>query len=91
MGANRIGMGLRMGERPRIRTLADLARLDSAEIFEGYRDGLAAMPPPGDNRSDSYWHGFRNGQNDRTGKVDEDQRALAKAVFAPTHPEGDGR
>lgn len=79
-----------MGERPRVRTLADLARLDSAEILDGYLDGFASMPPPGGNRSDSYWHGFRNGQNDKAGKVDDDQHALAKAVLTPIQ-EGDGR
>ena len=44
--------------------LADLATLDDAEILEGYRDGFANEPEPGDNRSRSYWHGWRNGMLD---------------------------
>ncbi len=63
--------------RPAIRTVADLASLDMEEVLEGYRDGFSGEPDPGDNRSDSYWHGHRNGRNDRVGRVDDDQRALA--------------
>lgn len=44
-------------------SLIDLARLDDAEIEEGYRDGAEGLPC-GDNRSRSYWHGWRNGARD---------------------------
>ncbi|MCA3700602.1 MAG: hypothetical protein IOB84_12570 [Brevundimonas sp.] len=40
-----------MIEREPVRTLADLATLDDAEIEEGYRDGRAGDPEPGNNRS----------------------------------------
>lgn len=66
-----------MSERLQIRSLSDLSALDSAEVLEGYNDGFRGDPEPGDNRSDSYWHGFRNGRNDRLGVADADQRALA--------------
>lgn len=69
-----------MTDRPKITTLETLAILDSAEIVAGYHDGLAGEMEPGGNRSDSYWHGWRNGSNDRARVVDRDQRALAKAL-----------
>jgi hypothetical protein len=47
-----------------VTTLADLATLDDAEVLEGYRDGFAGDPEPGNNRSRSYWHGWRNGALD---------------------------
>lgn len=58
----------------------DLETLDADEIFEGYRDGLAGEPC-GDNRSRSYWHGWRNGMVDskRTEK-DGPMAALAHAA-----------
>lgn len=53
-----------MIERAPITTLAELAELDESEILEGYRDGYDGEPEPGDNRSLSYWHGWRNGAVD---------------------------
>jgi len=53
--------------RALITTAAALAILDKDEIVEGYRDGFRGDPEPGDNRSDSYAHGWNNGHNDRTG------------------------
>jgi hypothetical protein len=47
-----------------VRTAADLATLDEAQILEGYHDGRAGDPEPGNNRSRSYWHGWRNGRCD---------------------------
>jgi hypothetical protein len=43
--------------------MAALETLDNAEIQEGYRDGRDGLPC-GDNRSRSYWHGWRNGMMD---------------------------
>lgn len=44
-------------------SLMDLARLDDTEQAEGYRDGHEGLPC-GDNRSRSYWHGWRQGARD---------------------------
>ncbi len=41
-----------------------LDALDDRELFEGYRAGKDGWPEPGDNRSFSYWHGWRNGAVD---------------------------
>lgn len=72
--------------RPTLRTMADLAHMDRDEIVEGYRDGHHGEPEPGENRSDAYWHGFRNGRNDRLGVVDADQRALARDLVTNQRP-----
>lgn len=50
--------------RTPITTAAELDALDDAEALEGYWDGRANEPEPGDNRSLSYWHGWRNGMMD---------------------------
>lgn len=57
---------------------SQLALLDPVEIIEGYFDGKKGELEPGDNRSYSYWHGWRNGNSDRTGKLDTAQRELSK-------------
>ncbi len=44
-------------------SLMDLARLDEIEQREGYQDGYEGLPC-GDNRSRSYWHGWRQGSRD---------------------------
>lgn len=63
-----------------VSTLAELDTLDDDEIVEGYRDGRAGEPEPGDNRSKSYWHGWRNGARDG-GYTDPDgDAAMAKLV-----------
>ena len=68
--------------RPLVNTAKTLAALDGQdEIVQGYLDGFAGEPEPGDNRSDGYWHGWRNGQNDRAGKVDPEQTALARDLL----------
>jgi hypothetical protein len=46
-----------------VSTIADLETLDEDEILEGYQDGMNNFPC-GDNRSRSYWHGWRNGMAD---------------------------
>jgi hypothetical protein len=53
-----------------VSTMADLERLDNAEVQEGYRDGHEGLPC-GDNRSRSYWHGWRNGMID-TKRIESD-------------------
>jgi hypothetical protein len=70
-----------LSERTKVRTVADLATLDEAEMLEGYLDGFAREREPGDNRSRSYWHGWRNGHTDRFGGGDEAQTALAHEVI----------
>ena len=44
-------------------SVMDLARLDDAEVQEGYVDGRAGGVCGG-NRSRSYWHGWRCGSLD---------------------------
>lgn len=59
-----------------------LDNLDEEELLQGYWDGKDNEPEPGDNRSYSYWHGYRNGQADGGHKpIDAAQRALAKDVI----------
>lgn len=53
-----------MVDRLPIRSAALLDALDDAEMIEGYFDGRQNEPEPGDNRSFSYWHGWRNGMVD---------------------------
>jgi ribosome modulation factor len=36
-----------------------------AEMLQGYWSGLKGEPEPGDNRSYSFKHGWRNGRDDR--------------------------
>jgi hypothetical protein len=52
-----------MADRIPITKVTDLDRLDTDEVVEGYRDGFA-NERCGDNRSQSYWHGWRNGMTD---------------------------
>lgn len=75
-----------MNSRTPVTTLAELDALDEAEMVEGYQDGFAGEPEPGDNRSKSYWHGWRNGHSDRSHKSDAAQHALAKAVVRRSRP-----
>lgn len=60
-----------MSEFIPVSTIADLDTLDEHEMVDGYLDGLADAPEPGNNRSRSYWHGWRNGMRDR-GKLGHD-------------------
>lgn len=53
-----------MTDRIPITKAADLEHLDEAELLEGYHDGRAGLPEPGNNRSFSFWHGWRNGAVD---------------------------
>lgn len=65
--------------REPITTAAELAELDSAEVTEGYMDGFGGDPAPGDNRSKSYWHGWRNGRVDGGHSAKDDAQALLAA------------
>lgn len=58
-----------------------LKELDDSEVTQGYADGLKNEPNPGDNRTYSYWHGWRNGMVDGGwAELDKHQRALCKDV-----------
>ncbi len=67
--------------REPVRTKADLDALDDAEIVEGFVDGMAGEPEPGNNRSRAYWHGWRVGMMD-SGRleIDADHRHLVHDV-----------
>ena len=70
-----------MGEWKPVETLEDLDTLDTDEIVEGYRDGLRGAPEPGNNRTRSYWHGWRNGSIDSHRiPSDASSQALARAA-----------
>lgn len=73
--------------RPRINTLAQVESLwdadAGAEMLAGYWDGFAGESEPGNNRSDAYWHGWRNGAADKGHrKSDPDQYAVAAEYVA---------
>lgn len=71
-----------MGEFQPVRTVADLETLDAEEIRDGYWDGFKGEPEPGNNRSRSYWHGWRNGAVDGGHRAkDEAQAELAREVL----------
>ncbi len=71
-----------MQTRVPVSTLQQLSELDDPEILEGYHDGLQNELTPGGNRSESYYHGWRNGRVD-AGHIqpDEAQMKLAKAYI----------
>lgn len=61
-----------------VRTIEDVRTLDPSEMLEGYRDGRAGEPEPGNNRSRAYWHGWRNGALDG-GHIEKDEHHAALA------------
>jgi len=72
-----------MAEWLPVTTLADLATIDDAECIDGYWDGRENAPQPGNNRSRSYWHGWRNGMVDsRHMEKDDAQAELARVYIA---------
>jgi hypothetical protein len=79
------------GTRTPVTTIEELDSLDLDEICEGYREGFAGEPEPGNNRSKSFWHGWRNGYHDRNGISDPASTALARAHVARfrSAPHGD--
>jgi len=64
--------------REPVTTAAELLTLDPDEVQEGYRDGFAGEPEPGDNRSKAYWHGWRNAWIDRNNITDPSGPLLIK-------------
>ena len=64
-----------------VSTLCDLASLDDDAVLEGYRDGFAGDPEPGDNRSRSYWYGWRNGAVDSGRREKDDAQAALASEF----------
>ena len=70
-----------MSEFKPVETVSDLDTLDSDEIVEGYWAGKDGWPEPGNNRTRSFWHGWRNGAADgRHREIDAAQRRLAYEV-----------
>lgn len=53
-----------MNNRIPLTKARQLDELDESEMLEGYWDGYAGESEPGDNRSFSFWHGWRNGAVD---------------------------
>lgn len=61
-----------------VATMAALETLNGDEIQDGYRDGFEGLTC-GDNRSRSYWHGWRNGMMDKNRiKSDWASQSLAR-------------
>ena len=61
-----------------------LADLDLTDVLEGYRDGYAGECEPGNNRSLSFWHGWRNGLVDGGHRQKDDAQAeLARDYLTP--------
>lgn len=65
-------------KRQPVTTIEELDSLGLGEMVEEYRDGFAGEPEPGDNRSKAFWHGWRNGYNDRNGITDPASAKLAR-------------
>jgi len=63
--------------RQPVATVAELVTLDDADMNDGYFNGFSGEPC-GDNRSRSYWHGWRNGMMDK-GRMEKDDAACALA------------
>lgn len=72
-----------MSEFRPVTTAEDLDRLDETEMVAGYLSGLHGEPEPGNTRTRSFWHGWRNGMAD-SGRREPDaaQGALAHALVA---------
>lgn len=64
-----------------ISSVEQLDALDLNEIIEGYWSGRDGEREPGNNRSISFWHGWRNGMAD-SGRmpIDAHMRQLAHEV-----------
>lgn len=70
-----------MSEFMPVLSVTDLDTLDEIEMVDGYRDGFSGEPEPGNNRSRSYWHGWRNGAVDsKRQRIDEAQQQLAREI-----------
>lgn len=70
-----------MSEFQPVRTLADLESLDDEEVQDGYWSGYDGWSEPGNNRSRSFWHGWRNGAVDGKHREKDDAQAeLARLI-----------
>ena len=67
-----------MAEFNPVRTVEDFRTLDDGEVLEGYLGGFDGEAAPGNSRSRSYWHGWRNGMVD-SARCSPDQAYLALA------------
>lgn len=71
-----------MSEYQPVRHPRELLQIDQGDMMAGYYAGLAGAPFPGETRSRSYWHGWRNGRviggHD---PIAQDQAALASLAF----------
>jgi len=77
-----------MAEFNPVQTIEDFRTLDDAEVLEGYLGGFDGEAEPGNTRSRSYWHGWRNGSVDSARcQPDLAHMALAKAFseLVPGH------
>lgn len=77
-----------MAEFNPVRTVEDFRTLDDADVLEGYLGGFDGEAEPGNTRSRSYWHGWRNGRVDSARCLpDLAHMALAEAFseLAPRH------
>ena len=70
-----------------VQTLAELETLDSAEMVEGYSDGLDNCPAPNGNRSKAYWHGWRNGMVDGSHMEPDAAMSILARLFINTPKE----
>lgn len=70
-----------MSEFDPVRTKIDLDGLDENEMVSGYLAGQENSPEPGNDKSRSYWHGWRNGMVDFGHmKIDSAMAQLAREV-----------
>lgn len=53
-----------MAEFRPVQTVEDFRTLDDGDVLEGYLGGFDGEAEPGNTRSRSYWHGWRNGMVD---------------------------
>lgn len=58
-----------------------LDALDSDELVEGYWEGYAGEPEPGDNRSLAFWHGWRSGAVDKGHRKGDREQALLAHLY----------
>ena len=72
-----------MSEYKPVCTAKELESIDDAECVAGYLAGLADEPEPRNDKSRSYWHGWRNGMMDK-GRlaIDEPARNLVAEVVS---------
>ena len=68
-----------MSEFKPVSTKEELALLDEDDVIAGYMYGFDGGPEPGNDKSRSFWHGWRNGSVDGGHRqIDDDQTKLAR-------------